>query len=119
LKEIEIRIAEIYARFIEVIISVTPVQIDKGFLRIIIRLKDKSTLRVVEEWEGGKLESYSYYWLDKDNRLISGWDNVPHHKKLENFPHHKHISEQKNILPSQETCLEDVMRIIIGKLKID
>ena len=62
MKEAETRIAEIYAKFSDVIVSITPIQIDKGFLRIVILLSNKSTLRVVEEWKGDKLENYSYYY---------------------------------------------------------
>ena len=55
---------------------------------------------------------YSYYWLDGANELKIGWDNSPHHERLENFPHHKHIGEQENRVPSYETSIADVMAFV-------
>jgi len=81
-------------------------------LRLILVLNDGTTLRVAERWRGGVLVRYSYYWLDAENRLKIGWDNSPHHKRLENFPHHKHIGEQAKMVASYEVCLEDVMTVL-------
>ena len=71
---------------------------------------------MTEEWEEGILVKYSYYWLAPDNRLKIGWDNAPHHVQLENFPYHKHVKQQTNRQPSDETCLEEVMQVIIPQL---
>ena len=30
------------------------------------------------------------YTLIKDNRRVIGWDNAPHHVKVETYPHHFH-----------------------------
>ncbi|MBU1154194.1 hypothetical protein KKB84_09600 [bacterium] len=108
----EIRIATILGQFSELIDHIFPLEIDEGFLKIIIFLRNGTNLRVTERWINADLEDYSYYWLDEDNRLKVGWDNVPHHTKLENFPHHKHISSSENRLPSHETNLESVMKAI-------
>ena len=35
---------------------------------------------------------------------------------LESFPHHKHVGRQKNMQPSTETHLEEVMRVIQRKI---
>lgn len=75
-----------------------------------------------QECEGNSGESGGkcYYWLDARNRLKIGWDNSPHHKRLENFPHHKHIGEQAKRVVSYEVCLEDVMTVLekeIGRSK--
>jgi len=53
------------------------------------------------------------YWLTFDNKLKIGWDNAPHHIRLETFPHHKHLEYQNNLQPSFETCLEEVLKIIL------
>jgi hypothetical protein len=82
----------------------------------VIHLVDGSNLRVAEEWEGGALVSYSYYWLTADNRLKIGWDNAPHHAELASFPHHKQFGPQADRRPSDETSLEDVMQVIIPQL---
>ena len=89
-----------------------PLTVDEGFLKIVLFLTNGSNLRITEEWSGGELNEYSYYWLNERNELIIGWDNVPHYKKIENFPHHKHIGKQKTRVPSYETTLEEVMEII-------
>lgn len=64
---------------------------------------------------GRKLKRYSNYWLTAENELKIGWDNAPHHKKLNTFPHHKHVDQQKNIQLSKETTLEEIMKIIFEK----
>jgi hypothetical protein len=61
-----------------------------------------------------RLKRYSYYWLAVDNTLLIGWDNAPHHKSMTTFPHHKHVSQQTNLQPSQETCLEDVLSVVLS-----
>jgi hypothetical protein len=81
-------------------------------LRLVLALNDGTTLRVAERWRGGTLVRYSYYWLEAGNRLKIGWDNSPHHKRLENFPHHKHIGEQAKRVSSYEVCLEDMMTVL-------
>ncbi|MBU0568345.1 hypothetical protein KJ693_10620 [bacterium] len=108
----EIRIATILGQFSEIIDHIFPVEIDEGFLKIIIFLRDGTNLRVTERWINADLEDYSYYWLDEDDRLKIGWDNVPHHTQLENFPHHKHIGSSQNRISSYETSLELVMKVI-------
>jgi len=57
-----------------------------------------------------------YYWLDIDSKLKIGWDNAPHHKKLESFPHHKHIGKKQKITESHEHKLEDVMTVLGKKI---
>ncbi len=42
-------------------------------------------------------------------------DNAPHHTHLDNFPHHKHIEHQVRLAPSCETCLEDVMEVVLAE----
>ena len=81
-------------------------------LKLILVLNDGTTLRVAERWQGKALTRYSYYWLDVRNNLKIGWDNSPHHKRLENFPHHKHVGTQANRVASYEVCLEDVIVVL-------
>lgn len=110
------RILDIYAKYGDYIKEIVPLKIEDEYMKTIIYLSDDTTLRVTEEWDGDKLLHYSYYWLTPDNRLKVGWDNSPHHKKLDNFPHHKHVERRENRQPSFETCLEDVMKVILQKL---
>ena len=110
------RILDIYAKYGEYIEDIVPLKIEDEYMKVIIYLSDDTNLRVTEEWEGDKLLHYSYYWLKSGNQLKVDWDNSPHHKQLENFPHHKHVGWRENRQPSFETCLEDVMKVIIREL---
>ena len=79
-------------------------------LRIKVRLIDATFLNIREIKKHNRILAYSYYWLDSNNQVITGWDNAPHHKALETFPHHKHMRD--NVLPSKETCLRDILKYI-------
>jgi len=108
------RLLEIEEKFEAMVERILPIELDEETLRVILYLKDGSTLRVTEQWAAKVLKRYSYYWLNPDNELKIGWDNAPHHTQLELFPHHKHVYRQNNLRPSAETCLEDVMRVILS-----
>ncbi|MFH1673549.1 MAG: DUF6516 family protein [Pseudomonadota bacterium] len=107
------RLLEIEEKFEEDVERIVPVELDGETLRVVLYLKDGTNLRVTEQWAGKVLKRYSYYWLNAANDLKVGWDNAPHHTKLRSFPHHKHIGRQKNLQPSTETSLEEVMGIIL------
>jgi hypothetical protein len=107
------RILEIYNKYGDYIVELIPLRVEEEYLKIVIRLPDNSTLRVTEEWQGARLVRYSYFWLTPDHRLKTGWDNAPHHKHLETFPHHKHVGWKGDCQNSEETCLEDVMDVIL------
>ena len=108
------RLLRIEEQFCSLVHHLVPVELDDETLRLIIYLDDGTNLRVTEQWQGDALRRYSYYWLTADDELEIGWDNAPHHVRLENFPHHKHIGNQSNLQPSHETCLEDVMTVILS-----
>ena len=107
------RLLEIEEKFEANVKRIVPVDLDEETLRVILYLKDGTNLRVVEQWAGKILKRYSYYWLNSANKLKVGWDNAPHHTQIESFPHHKHVGLQKNMQPSTETCLEEVMEMIL------
>lgn len=109
---IDSRIYEISQRYAHVTKDLLILSITDETLKLVLLLSDNTTLRVLERWVEGVLVRYSYYWLNSENRLKIGWDNAPHHKKLENFPHHKHVGTPLNRVASYETSLEDVMRVI-------
>ena len=106
------RLLEIEEKFEVKVERIVPVELDEETLRVILYLKDGTNLRVAEQWDGKVLKRYSYYWLNNANELKVGWDNAPHHTRLENFPHHKHIGKQQNMQPSKETRLEEIMSVI-------
>jgi hypothetical protein len=107
------RLLEIRERFGPHVERIVPLELDDEVLRLILYLPDGTNLRVTEDWRGEFLRRYSYYWLTSENELKIGWDNAPHHTHLETFPHHKHEGHRSNLLPSHDTCLEDVMDAIL------
>ena len=107
---IEQRVHEIERKYAHLIRDLLVISLTEQTLRLILVLVDGTTLRVAERWRDNALIRYSYYWLDTMNSLKIGWDNAPHHKRLENFPHHKHIRGQR--FSSLEACLEDVMNVL-------
>ena len=106
------RLLEIEQRFGQEIERIIPLDLDGQTLRLILYLQDGTNLRLTEQWHGDVLERYSYYWLTATNKLKIGWDNAPHHTRLATFPHHRHDGHQRNIQPSVETRLEEVMTFI-------
>lgn len=108
------RLLEIEQMYEDQVQSIVPIELDDETLRLIIHLYDGSNLRVTEQWEGAKLARYSYYWLTAENALLIGWDNSPHHRTVETFPHHKHVGQQSDLQHSHDTCLEDVMVVVLG-----
>ena len=107
------RLLEIVEKFGSLVQRMLPLELDGETLRIVLYLKDGTNIRMTEQWHGSSLRRYSYYWLTSASALKVGWDNAPHHTKLESFPYHKHVGQQENMLPSGETCLEDVMNTIL------
>lgn len=108
------RLLEIVEKFGSLVQRILPLELDGETLRIVLYLKDGTNIRVTEQWQGLLLRRYSYYWLTSANALKIGWDNAPHHINIKSFPHHKHVGQQENMLPSDETCLEDVMNNILA-----
>jgi len=109
---VEERVREIEQQYAQLVQDLLVLRLTEETLRLVFVLNDGTSLRVAERWHGGSLVRYSYYWLDAENRLKIGWDNSPHHKRLESFPHHKHIGEQAKRVSSYEVCLEDVMTVL-------
>jgi hypothetical protein len=73
-------------------------------------LANFSTLYIKETWKDKQLLKYSYYWFTANNKLISGWDNAPHHTEIKSFPHHKHNVD--GVEPSAERNLQDIIEYI-------
>ena len=107
------RLLQIETLFAAHAARIVVIELVEELLRLILYFKDGSNLRVIEQWNEDALERYSYYWLTGENELKIGWDNAPHHTRLQNFPHHKHVGRQANMSPSFEITLEDVMQVIL------
>jgi hypothetical protein len=113
---IELRVQEIAQKYTHLVYDVLVLNLTDETFRLLMALKDGTTLRVSERWRGQLQVRYSYYWLDRASCLKIGWDNSPHHEQLENFPHHKHIGVQGLRVPSYETSLDAVMLVIEQEL---
>ncbi len=85
--------------------------VDKGFIRFVIELRDNSEIHVFEYVNSGlhKID-YSYHWQNKDKRLITRWDNAPHHRDIDTFPHHVHEGDSVN--PSNELTFVEILNKI-------
>lgn len=75
-----------------------------------VEFKDGSLLHIKDYLFIAGSRKYSYHWQDTQGRLITRWDNSPHHKGLPTFPHHKHLSEE--VLASKERTIKDVLIVI-------
>ena len=85
--------------------------VKKGFIRFVIRLRDDSELYVFEYVDSSLHKvDYSYHWQDKEKRLITRWDNAPHHLEIETFPHHVH--EGGDVNPSEEPTFVEILKKI-------
>ena len=52
-------------------------------------------------------DKYSYHH-QKNNTLLTRWDNAPHHKELPLFPHHVH--RKNGVFESKEMSVDDVLK---------
>ena len=88
-----------------------------NLIRLRADLINSDKLHISEAWDDETLIRYAYYWLKQNDELRIGWDNAPHHPEVSTHPHHKHIETQENIQASDETNLEDVLRLIKTRLE--
>ncbi|ASJ09295.1 hypothetical protein A3L11_08660 [Thermococcus siculi] len=88
---------------------------DFYFLKIRAKLIDGSVLHI-REFVSDEEYNYSFQW-QRNGELIIRWDNAPHHRDLPTFPHHKHVGSDKNVLPSSEITLEEVLKAISSRIQ--
>ena len=85
------------------------VGVNRGFIRFVIELRDESELHVFEYIDSSMHKiDYSYHWQDREKKLISRWDNAPHHSEIETFPHHLHQGD--DIMPSEEPTFLEILK---------
>lgn len=90
-------------------------------LRMRITLTDGSRMEFAEYVrldDNGELEvpTYSYHWMDTDNRLRVRWDNAEHYPRLPGFPHHIHEGDEKRVIPGEPMTLFRALDHIIAEL---
>ncbi len=83
-------------------------------IKAVAQLINGSRLHINEVWVEGELEKYAYYWLTPTDEVIKGWDNAPHHPKIDTYPHHTHQSG--SVLPSQIRSLNDILGFLTQQL---
>ncbi len=88
------------------------------YLKGKLELTDGSVLYFIEfiEIRGDAINylKYKYQWQSKNDDLITRWDNVPHHRKIDTFPYHMHDKEGVHASPSIN--LLNILDIILNKL---
>lgn len=85
------------------------------YYKIKITFVDNSVLFATEYFDEMK-RKYSFHWQKQNGKLISRWDNTPHHKKIPTFPHHKHLSSG-TITGSSEISLKEILNEIEKKFQ--
>jgi hypothetical protein len=81
-----------------------------------LELIDHSRLFIRETVLGSVKRKYSYHWQDQQGHLLIRWDNAPDWN-TETFPHHKHVHDERNVEPSYERTLEQVMVCLARSLR--
>lgn len=106
--------AELFARYARLVVNIESEDFQRRegleLYKAKLILADGSNLRVSEVWLDGKLTKYAYYWLDEQNQVMQGWDNAPHHPRVESHPHHSH--QEQEILESTVRSLDDVLELL-------
>lgn len=77
---------------------------------------DHSKLRIKDYRFTDGSRKYAFHWESAFGDLITRWDNAEHWPDISTFPHHKHTDYSNNVLPSTETGLEDVLKIIASHI---
>ncbi|KAF0145758.1 MAG: hypothetical protein FD156_733 [Nitrospirae bacterium] len=75
-----------------------------------VGFKDSSLLYIKDYLFIDGKRKYSYHWQDAQGKLITRWDNSPHHRELPTFPHHRHLPEET--ATSKERTIKDVLTVI-------
>jgi hypothetical protein len=88
---------------------------NEGYLSGVIELIGGFELHLAEYFIlGSGLErvKYRYHLQTADRRLVSRWDNAPHHPGLATYPHHRHDA-QDVVHPSEPMGLPAVLEAVL------
>jgi hypothetical protein len=107
---------KILSEFREIIEEIEVLQFEvtgpNSRIKLRVDLRDGSQLFAREIVLDGRQLKYAYHWKDAGGRLLTRWDNADHWPEIATSPHHKHISDEKTVVASDATSLEEVLRII-------
>ena len=96
-------------------------EVDAGYIRVRIRLKNGDLLELSEyvTFHAGEIEiiSYTYHWQDAYGRLKKRWDNASYHSSAQSHPFHVHDGSEQNILSSEPMTLRKILQSIEKELK--
>ena len=76
---------------------------------------DGSQLIITERYSLDK-HRYRFHYMDKSHKLITRWDNAPHHKEVKHYPHHQHLST--DIKESDDKNLMEVINWISRYIEV-
>lgn len=101
---------------LEVVSEKLLAEVDAGYIRIRVRLKNGDLFEISEYFLGSHEEiirkSYSYHWQNAHGRLIKRWDNASHHAHVATHPFHVHEGSEQNVLASEAMTAFEVMKVI-------
>lgn len=86
---------------------------DFGILKGALRFINGDVLELMELVSRGG-HYYRFHWMDAKKRLITRWDNAPHHKEVSTHPFHMH--EPDGAKESEDMWLLDVLDIVKSKI---
>lgn len=92
----------------------------EGYIKGTLYLYGGFTLHVAEyvviKEEDPIREKYRYQLQDTKDRLLSRWDNAPHHAEISTYPHHRHCKNGKTV-SSPEMSIQRVLSELDDVLK--
>jgi hypothetical protein len=109
------------AREVQILRKKLLAEVDAGYIRVRIRLKNDDLLELSEYFSGetGELQviSSTYHWQDAQGQFKKRWDNAPHHPHVTTYPFHLHNGSEQNVLDSAPMTIDKMMKLINKELK--
>ena len=94
---------------------------DNGLIRCRVTFWDGSFLEIYEvistELGYPVRINYAYTYLRND-QIIFGYDNAPHHPEIATHPHHKHIGPKDRLAPADQPNLGQIFTEIEVLLRL-
>lgn len=102
-------------------LSFTEIDLNECYIRGSLLLLNRSELHIAEyvvtEPHPHRLK-YRYHLQDRDGRLLSRWDNAPHHRSVPTYPHHRH-DVSGGVEPAESTDLSTILQTLIAWFEVD
>jgi hypothetical protein len=97
-------------------LSFTEIDLNECYIRGSLLLLNQSELHIAEyvvtEPPPHRLK-YRYHLQDRDGRLLSRWDNAPHHRSVPTFPHHRHNAD-RDVEPAEPIDVSQILQLLIS-----